>query len=166
MKIFDFSTLLPGPYGTMPLGAMGAGGVRGAAADGVALTRVMPPHDAGVSTAHAFLNRGKQTLALNLKKEGSKEKILELVKHYDIVIEQFRPGVMDRLGIGYETLKAVNPKLIYCAITGYGQTGPYKDRAGHDINYLSLSGASSHCGREEDGPPPMGIQIEIGRAHV
>ncbi|WP_372966554.1 CaiB/BaiF CoA transferase family protein, partial [Marinobacter sp.] len=69
------------------------------------------------------------------------------------------PGVMDRLGIGYETLKAINPRLIYCAITGYGQTGPYKDRAGHDINYLAISGVASHCGRADSGPPPMGIQI-------
>lgn len=159
IKVLDFSTLLPGPYATMLLADMGAEVLRIEAPDRVDLTRVMPPHDGGVSTAHAFLNRGKQSLALNLKKEGSKEKILELVKDYDIVIEQFRPGVMDRLGIGYEALKAVNPKLIYCAITGYGQTGPYKDRAGHDINYLSLAGVSSHSGREESGPPPMGIQI-------
>jgi len=159
MKILDFSTLLPGPYATMLLADMGAEVLRVEAPDRVDLTRVMPPHDAGVSTAHGFLNRGKQSLALNLKKEGSKEQILELVKDYDIVIEQFRPGVMDRLGIGYETLQAINPKLIYCAITGYGQTGPYKDRAGHDINYLAISGVSSHCGRAESGPPPMGIQI-------
>ncbi|SHK82008.1 Crotonobetainyl-CoA:carnitine CoA-transferase CaiB [Marinobacter antarcticus] len=159
MKILDFSTLLPGPYATMLLADMGAEVLRVEAPDRVDLTRVMPPHDAGVSTAHGFLNRGKQSLALNLKKEGSKEKILELVKDYDIVIEQFRPGVMDRLGIGYDTLKAINPGLIYCAITGYGQTGPYRDRAGHDINYLSLAGVSSHCGRAESGPPPMGIQI-------
>ena len=67
---------------------------------------------------------------------------------------------MDRLGIGYETLRAINPKLIYCAITGYGQTGPYRDRAGHDINYLALAGVSSHCGRSDSGPPPpMGIQV-------
>tara|TARA_R110001599_G_scaffold348637_1_gene576066 strand:+ start:210 stop:1331 length:1122 start_codon:yes stop_codon:yes gene_type:complete len=159
MKILDFSTLLPGPYATMLLADMGAEVLRVEAPDRVDLTRVMPPHDAGVSTAHGFLNRGKQSLALNLKKEGSKEKILELIKDYDIVIEQFRPGVMDRLGIGYETLKSINPKLIYCAITGYGQTGPYKDRAGHDINYLAIAGVSSHCGRTESGPPPMGIQI-------
>src|SRR5690606_5548925 len=103
--------------------------------------------------------RGKQTLSLNLKQEGSVEKVKELVQEYDIVVEQFRPGVMDRLGIGYEALKAINPRLIYCAITGYGQTGPYKDRAGHDINYLAISGVASHCGRADSGPPPMGIQI-------
>jgi len=159
LKVLDFSTLLPGPYATMLLADMGADVLRVEAPDRVDLIRVMPPHDAGVSTAHGFLNRGKKSLTLNLKEEGSADKVLELVKDFDIVIEQFRPGVMDRLGIGYEALKAVNPSLIYCSITGYGQTGPYKDRAGHDINYLSLAGVSSHCGRADSGPPPMGIQI-------
>lgn len=168
MKILDFSTLLPGPYATMLMADMGAEVLRVEAPDRVDLTRVMPPHDGGVSTSHAFLNRGKETLAINLKKEGSKERILELVKDYDIVVEQFRPGVMDRLGIGYDTLKAANPRLIYCAITGYGQTGPYKDRAGHDINYLATAGVSSHCGRADSGPPPMGIQIAdvAGGSHL
>tara|TARA_R110002073_G_scaffold244582_4_gene406630 strand:- start:4432 stop:5589 length:1158 start_codon:yes stop_codon:yes gene_type:complete len=159
LKVLDFSTLLPGPYATLLLADMGADVLRVEAPDRVDLIRVMPPHDAGVSTAHGFLNRGKKSLTLNLKEEGSADKVLELVKDFDIVIEQFRPGVMDRLGIGYEALKAVNPSLIYCSITGYGQTGPYKDRAGHDINYLSPAGVSSHCGRADSGPPPMGIQI-------
>lgn len=159
LKVLDFSTLLPGPYATMLLADMGADVVRVEAPDRVDFIRVMPPLDAGVSTAHGFLNRGKKCLGLNLKEEGSREKVLELVKDCDIVLEQFRPGVMDRLGIGYEALKAVNPSLIYCAITGYGQTGPYKDRAGHDINYLSLAGVGSHCGRTGGGPPPLGIQV-------
>ncbi len=159
LKVLDFSTLLPGPYATMLLADMGADVLRVEAPDRLDLTRVMPPLDDGVSTAHTFLNRGKRSLGLDLKKEGSTDVIKRLVKDYDVVIEQFRPGVMDRLGIGYDTLKAINPNLIYCAITGYGQTGPYKDRAGHDINYLSLAGVSSHCGRMESGPPPMGIQI-------
>src|SRR5690606_14989402 len=73
--------------------------------------------------------------------------------------EQFRPEVMRRLGLDYQTLSEINPRLIYCSITGYGQTGPYKDKAGHDINYVSLSGIAGHSGRQESGPPPMGIQI-------
>lgn len=159
LKVLDFSTLLPGPYATMLLADMGADVLRVEAPGRLDLTRVMPPLEDGVSTAHTFLNRGKRSLGLDLKKEGSADVIKRLVKDYDVVIEQFRPGVMDRLGIGYEALRAINPNLIYCAITGYGQTGPYKDRAGHDINYLSLAGVSSHCGRKESGPPPMGIQI-------
>ncbi|WP_303289107.1 CaiB/BaiF CoA-transferase family protein [Marinobacter sp. SS5-14b] len=159
LKILDFSTLLPGPYATMMLADMGAEVLRVEAPDRVDLTKVMPPFDGKFSTTYSYLSRGKQTLSLNLKQEGSVEKVKELVQEYDIVVEQFRPGVMDRLGIGYEALKAINPNLIYCAITGYGQTGPYKDRAGHDINYLALSGVASHCGRADSGPPPMGIQI-------
>ncbi len=159
LKILDFSTLLPGPYATMLLADMGAEVLRVEAPERVDLTKVMPPFDGKFSTTYSYLSRGKQTLSLNLKQEGSVEKVKELVQEYDIVVEQFRPGVMDRLGIGYEALKAINPNLIYCAITGYGQTGPYKDRAGHDINYLAISGVASHCGRADSGPPPMGIQI-------
>lgn len=159
LKILDFTTLLPGPYATMMLADMGADVLRVEAPDRMELTRIMPPHDQGVSTAHTFLNRGKRSLGLDLKKAGSVEVIKQLLSEYDIVMEQFRPGVMDRLGLGYETLKTINPKLIYCAITGYGQTGPYRNRAGHDINYLALAGVSSHSGRKAGGPPPLGIQV-------
>ncbi len=85
--------------------------------------------------------------------------VLELVREYDIVLEQFRPGVMDKLGVGYEALKAANPRLIYVAITGYGQTGPLRERAGHDINYLALAGVASYTGRRERGPLPLGVQL-------
>jgi len=159
LKVLDFSTLLPGPYATMMLADMGAEVLRVEAPDRVDLAKVMPPFDGKFSTTFSYLGRGKQTLQLNLKQPESVERVKQLVQDYDIVVEQFRPGVMDRLGIGYEVLKAINPKLIYCAITGYGQTGPYKDRAGHDINYLAISGVASHCGRADSGPPPMGIQI-------
>jgi len=159
LKVLDFSTLLPGPYATMMLADMGAEVLRVEAPDRVDLAKIMPPFDGKFSTTFSYLSRGKQTLPLNLKAEGSVEKIKALVREYDIVIEQFRPGVMDRLGIGYDVLKAENPALIYCAITGYGQTGPYRDRAGHDINYLALSGIASHCGRQNSGPPPLGIQV-------
>lgn len=159
LKVLDFTTLLPGPYATMMLADMGADVLRVESPDRMDLTRVMPPHDQGESTSHTYLNRGKRSLALNLKKPESPGIIKELVKEFDVVIEQFRPGVMARLGIDYDTLREINPELIYCAITGYGQTGPYRDRAGHDINYLSLSGVSSHCGREASGPPPLGIQV-------
>ena len=159
LKVLDFSTLLPGPYATMMLADMGAEVLRVEAPDRVDLVKVMPPFDGKFSTTFSYLSRGKQTLQLNLKAEGSVDKIKALVRDYDIVIEQFRPGVMARLGIGYEVLKAENPNLIYCAITGYGQTGPYRDRAGHDINYLALSGVASHCGRQDSGPPPLGIQV-------
>ena len=159
LKVLDFSTLLPGPYATMMLADMGAEVLRIEAPDRVDLAKVMPPFDGKFSTTYSYLSRGKQTLPLNLKAEGSVERVKGLVRDYDIVMEQFRPGVMDRLGIGYDVLKAENPALIYCDITGYGQTGPYRNRAGHDINYLALSGVASHSGRRGDGPPPMGIQV-------
>ncbi|MDO3722708.1 CaiB/BaiF CoA-transferase family protein [Marinobacter sp. chi1] len=159
LKVLDFSTLLPGPYATMMLADMGAEVLRVEAPDRVDLAKVMPPFDGKFATSFSYLSRGKQTIQLNLKEPDAVACVKELVQDYDIVVEQFRPGVMDRLGIGYEVLRELNPGLIYCAITGYGQTGPYRDRAGHDINYLALSGVASHCGRADSGPPPLGIQV-------
>jgi crotonobetainyl-CoA:carnitine CoA-transferase CaiB-like acyl-CoA transferase len=130
------------------------------------MVRLLPPYDGDVSAWHAVLNRNKRSLALDLKRPQAVEVIKRLVSPdvgYDIVVEQFRPGVMERLGIGYEVLRVANPGVIYCAITGYGQTGPYKDRAGHDNNYLALAGAMSHSGRRDSGPPPLGVQVaDIG----
>ena len=159
LKVLDFSGLLPGPFGTMLMADMGADVLRVESPSRPDLLRVMPPHDAGVSTAHAFLNRSKRGIAVDLKKPEGIELVKKLVAEYDIVVEQFRPGVMDRLGVGYEALKAVNPKLIYCAITGYGQTGPYKDRAGHDMNYLAIAGVLGYNGRKASGPAPVSVQI-------
>jgi crotonobetainyl-CoA:carnitine CoA-transferase CaiB-like acyl-CoA transferase len=159
LKVLDFSGLLPGPFGTMLLADMGAEVLRVESPSRPDLVRLMPPMDAGVSAAHAFLNRGKRGIAVDLKKPEGVELIKKLVADYDIVVEQFRPGVMDRLGVGYEALKAVNPKLIYCSITGYGQTGPYRDRAGHDMNYLSIAGVLGYNGRKATGPAPVSVQI-------
>ncbi len=159
LKILDFSTLLPGPYASMMLADMGAEVLRVESPTRLDLVRVLPPMDGKVSASHSFLNRGKRSLSLNLKKEGAADIIKKLVSEYDVVLEQFRPGVMDRLGLGYSVLSEINPSLIYCSITGYGQTGPYKDRAGHDINYLSLAGVSSYSGRKGQCPPPLGIQV-------
>jgi alpha-methylacyl-CoA racemase len=164
LKILDFTTRLPGPFGTMILSDLGANILR---VEGPGLTdivRLIPPFDDdNVSAMHALLNRSKRCLGLDLKKPGAIEIIKKLVMSYDIIIEQFRPGVMARLGLSYEVLKEVNPYLIYCSITGYGQTGPLKDRAGHDNNYLALSGMMSQTGRKESGPAALGIQIaDIG----
>ena len=159
LRILDFSTLLPGPYATMMMADMGAEVLRVESPDRMDMTRMVPPHDQGVATAHAYLNRGKQSITLDLKQAESIEQIKELIADFDIVVEQFRPGVMARLGLDYDTLSTINPALIYCSITGYGQYGPYRDRAGHDINYLALSGVASYSGRAESGPPPLGIQV-------
>ena len=159
LKVLDFSTLLPGPFASLLLADMGAEVLRIESPTRMDLLRVLPPHDRGVSASHAYLNRNKRSLALDLKQPEALEIVRQLVAEYDIVLEQFRPGVMERLGLGYEALKALNPKLIYVSITGYGQTGPYKDRAGHDINYLALSGVASYTGRQDSGPVPLGVQL-------
>lgn len=157
LKILDFSTLLPGPYATMTLADLGAEVIRIESPTRADPVRRLNPKRAGISAAHAYLNRNKRSLALDLKHEAGVEVVRRLVKDYDIVVEQFRPGVMSRLGLGYEQLRAINPSLIYCSITGFGQSGPYRDRAGHDINYLSIAGVASYIGRDE--PVPLGVQV-------
>ena len=161
LKILDFSTLLQGPYATLMLADMGAEVLKSSSASRPDIVLDYPPFigDTGVSASQAWLGRNKKTMFLNLKTGEGKAVVKELVKEYDIVLEQFRPGVMEKLGLGYEDLKAVNPKLIYCSLTGYGQTGPLRDAAGHDINYMSRSGIISQAGRRESGPSLMNFQI-------
>lgn len=151
--------MLPGPFATLLLADLGAEVIHVESPTRVDLVRVMPPYADGQATAHAYLNRNKQSVALDLKNPNSIAKVKQLIAEYDIVVEQFRPDVMSRLGLGYDDLKQINPKLIYCSITGYGQTGSYKNRAGHDINYVSLAGIAGHSGRHDSGPPAMGIQV-------
>lgn len=159
LKILDFSTLLPGPFASMMLADMGAEVLRVEAPSRPDLLRVSPPFDGDQSAVHGYINRSKRSIALDLKKQDSVEIIKRLVKEYDIVLEQFRPGVMERLGLGYEALKEANPRLIYCSLTGFGQTGPLRDRPGHDNNYLAISGVADYSRRKGAGPVPMGIQI-------
>ena len=166
LKILDFSTLLPGPFATMLLADMGAEVLRIESPTRPDMLRGLPPFigdgaggNNAVSAAHATINRNKKSLALDLKAPDAGEIVRRLLAEYDIVLEQFRPGVMDKLGLGYETLKKTCPNLIYCSITGYGQTGPLKQRAGHDINYLALSGLASYSGRSDSGPSLAGTQV-------
>lgn len=160
LNILDFSTLLPGPYASLMLADMGANVLRIESPTRPDLVRALPPTDAsGQSAAHSYLNRNKQALALDLKQPAALDIVKKLLDKYDIVLEQFRPGVMQRLGLGYEQLRALNPRVIYCSITGYGQTGPLKDRAGHDINYLALSGVADYSRRKGEKPTPQGVQI-------
>ena len=161
LKILDFTTLLPGPYATMTLADLGADVLRIVSGTRPDLAAFLPPFLPGtdLSCAIAYLGRGKRCMALNLKDPRAVAIVRRLVADYDIVIEQFRPGVMAKLGLDYETLKEANPALIYCSLTGYGQTGPMKNRAGHDINYLARSGIISYSGRKASGPCLTGIQI-------
>lgn len=125
------------------------------------LTSFLPPFIEGteLSATSAYLGRGKRSLTLNLKDPRGVRIVHQLITTYDIIIEQFRPGVMAKFGLDYPKLKELNPSLIYCSLTGYGQTGPLSGRAGHDINYLSRSGIMSYSGRQDTGPVLSGMQI-------
>ncbi len=161
LKILDFTTLLPGPYATMTLADLGAEVLQIVSGSRPDLTAFWPPFIPGtkLSAASAMLGRGKRSMTLNLKDQRATAIVKKLIAEYDILIEQFRPGVMERLGLDYKTLCQTNPALIYCSLTGYGQTGPMKNRAGHDINYLSRAGVMSYSGRKETGPALTGMQI-------
>ncbi|MBL4823835.1 MAG: CoA transferase [SAR324 cluster bacterium] len=159
LKILDFSNLLPGPFASMMLADLGAEILRIESPIRPDLVRMMRPKINGSSATHATLNRSKNSLALDLKHPGAVKIVQQLVGKYDIVLEQFRPGVMKRLGLDYEELRRHNPALIFCSLTGYGQTGPYRNRAGHDLNYLALSGVSNYSRRKNESPVPLGIQV-------
>lgn len=161
LKVLDFSTLLPGPYATLMLADLGAEVLKISSRDKYDLVVHWPPklENTDTTAAAAWLGRNKKTIFLNLKKAEAVEAVKRLVWEYDIVVEQFRPGVMAKLGLNYELLSQVNPKLIYCSLTGYGQSGPLKDRAGHDINYMSRSGVMASAGRKATGPVLTDMQI-------
>ncbi|MBE6034805.1 MAG: CoA transferase [Clostridiales bacterium] len=161
LKVLDFSTLLPGPFATLMLADMGAEVLKVSSKGKADIVIDYPPFIEGteISVNQAWLGRNKKTISLNLKEPQSVEIIKKLIMEYDILMEQFRPGVMEKLGLGYETLKVVNPRLIYCSLTGYGQTGPLKMRAGHDINYLARSGNMEQAGRKSTGPVLTNMQV-------
>ena len=159
LKILDFTTLLPGPFATMQLADMGADVIKVSSPSKYDLVLESEPKIGEKSANLLWLNRNKKTLALNLKTKEAIDIVKDLIKEYDILVEQFRPGVMEKLGLGYEELKEINPRLIYCSITGYGQTGPMSMKAGHDINYLAKSGMMSFSGRKDEGPVLYGTQI-------
>ena len=158
LKVLDFTTLLPGPFASMILADLDAEILRVEAPNRPDMVREWK-RVGPVSAAHAMLNRSKRFIALDLKNPASQEVLEELLGRYDILLEQFRPGVMKRLGLGYEELQVRYPRLIYCSLTGFGQTGPFRDRAGHDINYLAVSGLSETSRRKDSGPVPQGFQL-------
>lgn len=148
ITVVDLSRLLPGPYCSMILADHGA--------------RVIAVEDKRFLADGLFLNlinRNKEHMSLNLKTGKGKEIFFRLIQNADVVLEGFRPGVVERLGVGYETVRKINPGIIYCSITGYGQDGPFRDRVGHDVNYLSYAGVLDLIG-EADRPPSIpGIQF-------
>ena len=139
LLVLDFTTLLPGPLATLMLAEAGAEVIKIERPDGEDMRR-FPPMVDGESATFAMLNRGKKVLAIDLKDMAVRETLKPLVARADILVEQFRPGVMARLGLGYEDLRKLNPRLIYCSISGYGQSGPRAGEAGHDINYIGNTG--------------------------
>jgi alpha-methylacyl-CoA racemase len=168
IRVLDLSRLLPGGFCSLLLADFGAEVLKVEDTGMGDYIRWSPPFHEGVddsakSALFLALNRGKRSIRLNLKEEAGREVFLRLVRDYDVVLESFRPGVMQRLGIGYETLRGENPALVYCAITGYGQDGPYTERSGHDMNYLGLNGLLGLTG-DADGPPvqPAGQIADLG----
>jgi alpha-methylacyl-CoA racemase len=145
LRVLDLTRLLPGGYCTLLLADHGADVIKVEDTGAGDYARADPP-------SFASLNRGKRSIQLDLKSEAGRLAFLRLAAGADVVIESFRPGVMDRLGVGYEVLRAARPALVYCAITGYGQDGPLRARAGHDLNYLARTGVLALSG-EADGPP-------------
>ena len=163
IKILDFSTLLPGPLATLILAEAGAEVIKIERPGRGDEMRSYEPKFGADSVNFAMLNRGKKSIAIDLKDAKARESLLPLIKDADVVVEQFRPGVMDRLGLGYDALHKINPRIIYCAITGYGQTGPRAEVAAHDINYVAESGMLS-LAAGEDGAPivPPALIADIG----
>jgi crotonobetainyl-CoA:carnitine CoA-transferase CaiB-like acyl-CoA transferase len=155
IRILDLSRLLPGAYASQMLADFGADVIKVEEPGSGDYGRFMPPYGAGgMSLYFLAMNRNKRSMTLNLKSAEGHEIFLRMVRHAGAVLESFRPGVMERLGLGYEQLKVVNPGLIYCAISGYGQDGPYRLRAGHDLNYAGYAGLL-HYNRGPQGEPAM-----------
>jgi len=160
MRVLDLTRLLPGPFCTLLLADMGADVIKVEDTDAGDYLRFTPPlSSSGMSIHFHTLNRNKRSIAIDLKRREGRELLLELATWADVLIEQFRPGVMERLELGYETIKEVNPSIIYCSLTGYGQDGPYRDVAGHDINYLGYAGVLDSTGAAEGPPVICGVQI-------
>ena len=157
VKVLDLSRLLPGGFCSLMLADFGAEVLKVEDTGmGDYVRWAIPKYEGAEDSASAAyflaLNRGKKSIRINLKEERGREVLLKLVREYDVVLESFRPGVPDRLGVGYERMRQENPRIVYCAISGYGQDGPYRDRSGHDMNYLGLVGLLGLTG-DADGPP-------------
>ncbi|MGH8443445.1 MAG: CaiB/BaiF CoA transferase family protein [Nevskiaceae bacterium] len=152
VRVLDLSRLLPGPFCSLYLAQLGAEVIKIEEPGGGDYARESPE-------LFAQVNRGKKSVTLDLRQADDVAAFKKLVGGADIVLESFRPGVMDRFGCGYDELKKINPKLVYAALTGYGQTGPYKEWAGHDLNYLAIAGALDQFGSA--GGPPAQINVQV-----
>lgn len=159
LRVLDLTRLQPGNYATMVMGDLGAEVIKVEEPGRGDYVRWTPPMVGESSAMHLALNRNKKSVTLNLKDPRGVDLLKSLVAGADVLIESFRPGVMDRLGVGYSTLSHVRPQLIYAAITGYGQDGPYAARVGHDINYISTAGILDTTGPHSGDPVLPSVQI-------
>jgi len=158
IRVLDLTRLLPGAFCTMLLADMGADGRQGRRPRPGRLHALDPPLVDGQSVLFNSLNRNKKSLTLNLKAEAGRDLLLRLVETADVLVEGNRPGVMKRLGLGWDTLHARNARLVMCSITGYGQDGPFATRAGHDINYMAIAGGLGLNGSRGGQPAPLSVQ--------
>jgi crotonobetainyl-CoA:carnitine CoA-transferase CaiB-like acyl-CoA transferase len=162
-KMLDFSRLLPGAYCSLLLADLGMEVLKVEDPEQGDYMRMLGPVRKKDSASFLALNRNKKSMKVNLKIKEGKEIFYKLIQSYDIILESFRPGVMDRLGIGYQELKKRNSRLILCSLSGYGQDGPYRERSGHDINYIGLGGILEITGQKNGDPILPGVQIaDIG----
>jgi alpha-methylacyl-CoA racemase len=163
IRVLDLTRLLPGAFCTRLLADMGADVIKVEEPGTGDYMRWTPPLLDGQSALFDALNRNKRSIALNLKEARGREALLRLVETADVLVEGNRPGVMERLGLGWDTLHARNPRLVMCSITGYGQDGPFAQRAGHDLNYMAIAGALGLNGQRDGPPVPLSVQVaDIG----
>jgi alpha-methylacyl-CoA racemase len=158
IRVLDLSRLLPGPFATLVLADLGADVVKVEDPAGGDYMRWMPPLAGEQSGYFHALNRNKRSIALDLRRPGGAEALRRLAARADVLVESFRPGVMDRLGVGWEALSRENARLVLCSISGYGQTGPYRLRAGHDLDYVALTGVLALNGPAA-APLPLAVQV-------
>mgnify|MGYP000211396800 FL=1 len=163
IKVLDLSTMLPGPFCSMILADFGAEVIKVEAVKGGDLFRSGVPRIGDTGGAFFQVNRNKKSITLNLKSDEGKEIFYKLAKDADVVLEQYRPGVVKKLGVDYDTIRAINPRIVYCSLSGYGQTGPYRLTSGHDLNYISYAGILGLTARKGQTPTIPGVQIaDIG----
>ncbi|WLR46471.1 CaiB/BaiF CoA-transferase family protein [Halobacillus litoralis] len=160
IRVLDLTRVLAGPYCSMILGDLGAAIIKVEAPGGSDETRTWgPPFKEGVSAYYLCANRNKKSLTLDLKSTEGKEVLEKLVRESDVIINNFKTGTMDRLGIGYDHLKELNPRIVFCSITGFGETGPYKHLPGYDFIIQAMSGLMSITGDDQSGPQKLGVAI-------
>lgn len=159
IRVLDLSRMLPGPFASMMLGDLGAEVIKVEEPRAGDPTRYSPPAIGKQSAAFLQVNRNKKSIALDLKQAEARDLFLKLAATSDVILEQFRPGVVDRLGVGFEAVKAINPRIVYCGLTGFGQSGPHCDRSGHDMNYLALAGVLGLTTDERGKPVIPGVQV-------